>query len=474
MPYVLGIDVGTSRTRAAVRRHTAAGWTDPVAVPLGTRHPAVPTVVCLTPERSALVGDEAERHAGSDPVRVARGFTDRIGDDVPLVLGGAPCTPQELTAVLLRWTVDRVAHVEGGPADAVVVTHPASWGGSRTSLLHHELARQGLDDVTLVAAPIAIAAAHPAAVVATYALGEGPATAAVVRRTDAGTFELLADAEGTEPVGGGHFDDAVLACVREQVGRALDDVDPADQQSWVAMARLRAMCSGAKEMLSTEPEVIVPVRLPDAPSDVRVTRADFEHAVRPAVTASVDLLPRTLRAAGVADATVVLAGGSVRVPLVAELVRAALPDLTVHCPPDPDGTVAAGAATVARTLITGPDRAVVPVAAMAHTEIIERSAIAAYAGDRALDPDDVAARFGAQPPERPAVDLLPIDLPAPHLVSRLLSGVRPAALTAGTVAVAAVGIVLTFVLESGSGHSTPNPLQHLTPASPPAATATSH
>ncbi|HEX3588697.1 MAG TPA: Hsp70 family protein [Pseudonocardiaceae bacterium] len=472
MPYVLGIDVGTSRTRAAVCRNAPAGWSDPVPVPLGTRHPGVPTVVRLAADRSALVGDEADRQAGADPIRVARGFPGRIGDDVPLVLGGTPCTAQELTAVLIRWVVDRAAEQEGGPADALVVTHPARWGGHRKSLLHHELVRQGLERVTLVAAPTAIAETHPADVVATYTLGEGPAEVAVVRRTAAGTFELLADAEGAEPVGGGHFDDAVLACVRDQVGRALDHLDPADPQAWVAMARLRAMCTGAKEMLSTEAEVIVPVRLPDAPSDVRVSRADFERAVRPAVAASVDLLPRTLRAAGVdaADATVVLAGGSVRVPLVAELVRATVP---AFCPAEPDAVVAAGAAVTARKLITGPDRAVAQREVVPHTEVIQRSAIAAYAGERAMDPDDVVARFGAEPPARPAVDVIPIDLPEPSLVPRLLSSVRPAALTASTIALAAVGIVLTFVLESGSGnHSAPNPL-HLGPAAPPATTAAS-
>ncbi|HKN98175.1 MAG TPA: Hsp70 family protein, partial [Pseudonocardiaceae bacterium] len=250
MPYVLGIDVGTSRTRAAVCRDNAAGWSAPVPVPLGTREPGVPTVVYLAPDRSALVGEQAERHAASDPIRVARGFPGRVGDDVPLVLGGVQCSPQELTAVLVRWVVDRVAEHEGAMPDAVVVTHPADWGGHRKALLHHELVRQGLPDVTLLAEPIAVAESCPAGQVgvgdalASYGLGAGSATAAVVRRTPAGTFELLADAGGADAVGGGHFDDAVVECVRARLGRgALDDVDPADPQAWLAMARLRGMCT---------------------------------------------------------------------------------------------------------------------------------------------------------------------------------------------------------------------------------------
>ncbi|HEX5403381.1 MAG TPA: Hsp70 family protein [Pseudonocardiaceae bacterium] len=475
MPYVLGIDVGTSRTRAAVCRDTAAGWSDPVPVPLGTRHPAAPTVVYLAADRSAAVGDEAEQHASADPTRIARAFPSRIGDDVPLVLGGTPCTAQELTAVLVRWVTDRAAEQEGGPATAVVVTHPANWGGHRRALLHHELSRQGLPDVTLLAEPIALAEGYvgepldPGDTLATYGLGAGAAEAAVVRRTGVGTFELLADAEGAEAVGGGHFDDAIVECVRGQLGRALDDLDPGDPQAWLAMARLRGMCTGAKELLSTEVEVIVPVRLPDAPADVRVTRTDFERVIRPAVAAGADLVPRTLRAAGVVAtdlSAVVLAGGSVRVPLVAELVRGRIAARVVVAP-EPDGAVAAGAAVAARRSLTGPERAAVPVPVVRDglelTEVIQVSAIARYAGERALDPDDVDTEFGVEPPARPPVDVLPIELPEPPLVRRLLAGVRPATLTVSTIAVAAVGIVLTFVLESGSGHSSPTSPLHIGP-----------
>jgi molecular chaperone DnaK (HSP70) len=483
MPYVLGIDVGTSRTRAAVCRDSPAGWSDPVQIPLGSRNPGVPTVIYLAADRSALVGDQAERHAEGDPVRVARGFPGRIGDDVPLILGGVPCGAAELTAVLIQWVVDRTTEHEGAAPDALVVTHPAAWGGHRKALLHHELVRQGLPDTTLLAEPIAVAegfAAGPGAgdVLAVYALGAGAATSAVVRRNPAGGFELLADATGAEAVGGGHFDDAIMECVRARLGRgALDDIDPADPQAWLAMARLRGMCTGAKELLSTEAEVLVPVlepvRAPDAPADVRIGRPDFEEAIRPAVAAGADLVPRTVRAAGIDPAdlgAVVLTGGSVRVPLVAELVGAAAPAKVVRAA-DPELAVALGAATAARRLVTGPEsRPAPPPDVVESTEVIARSAIARYAGDHALDLDQVDDEFGVEPPARPPVEILPIELPPPPLLTRALSSVRPATLTVSTIALAAVGVVLTFVLQSG-GHPT-NPLQHLGSVPRPAANQT--
>lgn len=470
MPYVLGVDVGTSRTRAAVCRHSAHGWTEPVPVPLGARQPGAPTVVYLAPDHSVVVGEDAERQGANDPTRMARGFTGRVGDDVPLVLGGSPCTAHELTAVLVRWVADRVAEREGEPADAIVITHPAGWGVHRRSMLHRELVRQELNAVTLLAEPIALAEGYPAGgdLLATYALGAASCEAAVVRRTANGAFELVGHSQVTENIAGGHFDDAVAACVRERVGRAMDDLDPADPQAWLAMARLRAMCSGAKEMLSAETEVVVPVRLPDAPADVHLTRADFEHTIRPAVVAGADLLTHTVKAAGVeaADlAAVVLAGGSVRVPLVAELVGTAVGVRAVAAA-DPGASAVLGAATAARHIVTGPQPdAVPPPVAAEHTDVIERSAIALYAGERALDPEVVDAEFGFEPPARPPVDLPPIDLPPPPFVTRMLAGVRPATLTVSTLAVAAVVIVLTFVFfKPGAGASSPTSPLHVGPA----------
>jgi molecular chaperone DnaK (HSP70) len=469
MPYVLGIDVGTSRTRAAVSRHTPTGWSDPVPLPL-----SVPTVVHLAPNRAAAVGDEAARHADGDPTRIARGFVARIGDDVPLVLGGTPCPAQELTAVLIRWVAERVAEREGGPAERVVITHRAGWGAHRTALLHHELTRQGLTGVTLVPEPVAVAEGHlpqlaVGALLATYGLGATTADAAVVRRTEDG-FELVSHAE--EPLGGSGFDDAILECVRAEVGSALDRLDPTEPAAWLALAQLRGSCAGAKELLSTEPEVIVPVGLPDGPVDTRITRADFERIVRPAVAAGVGLLPRVLRSADVrlpaSPVAVVLSGGSVRIPLVAELVAAACPAKLVM---GSDTTVALGAAAAARRLVSGPGVSVAVSDGLAHTEVIERSAIALYAGPVALDPAEVDAEFGADPPPRPPVDVIPLDLPVQPW-SRVLRRVRPAVLTVSTLVVVAIGVVLTFMVESGSGnHQAPSPL-HLTPAANQTVTST--
>ncbi|HEX4725271.1 MAG TPA: Hsp70 family protein [Pseudonocardiaceae bacterium] len=462
MPYVLGIDVGSSRTRAAISRRTATGWSEPVLVGLGERQPGMPTVVYLAQDRSAVVGDEADRHAGADPTRIARGFTARIGDDVPLVLGGTLCTPEELTAVVIRWAADRIAEHEG-PAECIVVTHPANWGAHRKALLRHELGRQGLTGTTLLPEPVAVASGYQGpiaagALLATYSLGATTASAALVRRTADAGFELVIHHTGSLDLAGCGFDDAIMDCVRAQVGTVLDRLDPTEPQAWLAMARLRGECAGAKELLSVQPDVTLQVGLPDGPVDVRITRADFERIIEPAVNAGADLLTRVMRSAG--DVTAVVpAGGSTRIPLVTAAIGALSPVPVVIGAVE---AVALGAATAATRVLAGtaapPADDDVP-----HTEVIERSAIELYGG--AFDPIAIDDEFGDVPPPRPPVEVAPLDLPERQLARRLLPAVPSAVLTVSTIVVIAVGVVLTFLIESGSGsHQSPTGPLHLGPA----------
>ncbi|MBL8926658.1 MAG: hypothetical protein JNM77_10505 [Pseudonocardia sp.] len=174
MSYVLGIDVGAARTSAAVAR---PGSDSVEPVDLGDGGCGVASVLHLGADGSLDVGEAAERWADGEPERMVRGFPGRIGDDVPMLLAGEPWAPEELTAWLVRWVVDRVAECEGGSAAGIAVTRPATWDDDRIELLAGALAEQDLDVTFLTtaraaewhtpaaddAAPVASAAACGAA-----------------------------------------------------------------------------------------------------------------------------------------------------------------------------------------------------------------------------------------------------------------------------------------------------------------------
>jgi hypothetical protein len=149
MPYALGIDIRAGSTVAAVARLYRDRWEPPEVVL------AIPSALAMTAD-GPVAGVP-----GSGP-DVVRGFVDRIGDEVPLVVGGRPYRAAPLAAELIDHVVRRVEAAEGGPAGQIAVAVPGTWGPYRTGLLRDALAREGLD-ATLVPAPVAAVAGYAAA-----------------------------------------------------------------------------------------------------------------------------------------------------------------------------------------------------------------------------------------------------------------------------------------------------------------------
>ena len=90
--YLLGIDVGTTRTAAATCRIGA--WpSECEIVNLGDRASAVPSVLFVGDDGGVLVGEAAERRATSEPDHVVREFKRRIGDPTPVLVSGRPWAP---------------------------------------------------------------------------------------------------------------------------------------------------------------------------------------------------------------------------------------------------------------------------------------------------------------------------------------------------------------------------------------------
>jgi molecular chaperone DnaK len=328
MPYFLGIDLGTTYSAAAAER---SGVVE--ALTLGNRTASVPSVVYLRDDGEILVGEAATRRATIDPGRVAREFKRRVGDPTPIILGGAPYAAEMLMARLLGWSVDRVREQQGEPPLGIALTHPANWGPYKLDLVAQAVRQVDLDAALMLAEPVAAATFYasqrtlePGSVVAVYDLGGGTFDAAVVRRTTDG-FDIVGTPEGVERLGGIDFDEAVFAHLRGALGEGLERLDPEEPAAEAAVARLRQECIDAKEALSSDVDVSIPVLLPGLQTEVRLTRSEFEAMIRPAISETIVALRRAIRSARVQDSeidAVLLVGGSSRIPLVAQMVGAEL------------------------------------------------------------------------------------------------------------------------------------------------------
>jgi sugar lactone lactonase YvrE/actin-like ATPase involved in cell morphogenesis len=363
--YVLGIDLGTTYTSAAVAEGSAVE-----VVQLGTRSSVIPTVVFLTEDGELLTGDAANRRGVTAPTRVAREFKRRVGDTAPLLLGGTPMAPQALMGTILRTVVDRVTAERGNPPAHVAVSHPANWGPYKLDLLGQAVRLADLPFATTISEPEAAACYYSSTrrlaageIVAVYDLGGGTFDAAVVQASDSG-FRILGVPEGIEHLGGIDVDEAVLGFVSRALGGALERLDLDDPVVIAAAARLRRDCVEAKEALSSDTETVIPVMLPGLQSEVRITRAELEAMVQPSLRATVGALQRAIRSAEITAAdlsAVLLVGGTSRMPMVAKLVGEAL-GRPVAVDAHPKHAVCLGTALTARTALARAEGRVEPAA----------------------------------------------------------------------------------------------------------------
>ncbi|WP_166880270.1 Hsp70 family protein [Salinibacterium sp. ZJ450] len=380
MRYVLGIDIGTSFTAAAIARLGDEPDPRPQALNLGRHGASVPSVIFLDDDGRVLVGEAAERRGLGRPDRMVREFKRRIGDQVPIAVGDLQISAEHVFATMARWVVDRAEEREGAPPESVMLSHPASWGTYKTSLVRSALAGVGLADVMLLTEPQA-AVLHYATekrvdigtTIAVYDLGGGTFDVAAVTKTDADRFDVLGVAGGLERLGGADFDDLVFRHVATSLGDSVDALDATNPAVLIALSHVRRECREAKEALSFDTEATIPVLLPDTQTQVRLVRSEFESMISDAVHETIRAFTEALDTAGVRPADVgaiLLIGGSSRIPLVSQLLSEQLAR-PIAIDVDPKASISLGAAfaaassQLAATAIDAADaadRAEIPVA----------------------------------------------------------------------------------------------------------------
>jgi actin-like ATPase involved in cell morphogenesis len=459
--YVLGVDLGTTFSAAAVAENGRAE-----VLTLGTVAPAIPSVVVLREDGEVLVGEAADRRSLSEPTRTARHFKRRLGDPTPLMLGGTPYGAEALMAHLLRYIVRAASEVRGEPPAAITVTHPANYGPYKRDLLLEAVRLAGLENVRFLTEPEAAAINYAEIdrldtgdVVAVYDFGGGTFDASVLRKTAEG-FDLLGEPQGIERLGGIDFDQAVFAHVDAATAGQVSRLDTSDPAVRTAVAHLRADSRAAKESLSSDTDATIAVMLPGVHTDVRLTRSEFEAMIRPRLAETLAALERAVKSAGLEMSSlsrVLLVGGSSRIPLVQEMVRQVTGRPTA-VDAHPKYAVALGAARHGtRTLATATRP--VPIAAQSAAMGVydASSAVSSTALTRAL-PAPAAAPAPVTIPAPRVAESPPTPWPSgapPPLAARRVSP-RMAAV-GGVAALLLVGAIGVYALTSRSAPPAASP-----------------
>lgn len=321
--FVLAIEIGGSHVVVATARLAQSEQTEVALHEWAHSQRRAPAIAYLAHDETLLFGDEAAQRASEDPARAVTGFTHRLGDDIPFAIDGCALPAELVYAAAALWAIDTVTDIEGVAPVALTLAHPAHWGEHRLATVRDALTRQGVTEITLIPAAKAAAmhldASHPlesGETVAVYDLGASTVESVVLRKRHDGLFDIIGDAVHIENIGGAGFEDAVLEHVIAAGALDLEQFAPHHDASL-----LRHTVRAAKEALSSHPDATIDI--PTAATSVRITRAEFEEMIVDDIDESLEALTQAIESAHLTPAAlsaIVLAGGSSRIPFVAQRV----------------------------------------------------------------------------------------------------------------------------------------------------------
>lgn len=323
----------------------------------------LPSVVGLDPAGKLLVGTPARNQYVVAPERTIKSIKRKMGSPERVKLGDREYTPQEISAFILRELKHRAESVLRRPVRKAVITVPARFTDAQRQATKDAGEIAGLEVVRIINEPTAAALA--------YGLERSGAQRALVYDLGGGTFDVSAieiaeeivevrASHGDPNLGGDDFDALLAVKLAEAVSHHHEHVDPMSDRR--AAARLTQAAEKAKITLSDAPYATVREEhlLKKVHLEEEVAREDFEALIRELLGRTVQAVDRALSDAGWKPRdldTVLLVGGSTRIPLVKEMVYQHLgiePRSEIH----PDEAVALGAAVQGAIIAGEPIEAV--------------------------------------------------------------------------------------------------------------------
>ena len=371
----VGIDLGTTNSCVSVYEN---GQAIVISNTEGAR--TTPSIVGFTKSGDILVGAGAKRQAVSNPsgtIFSAKRFIGQQesetkeeakrmpykveagkGGEALISVGGKQYTPQELSAKVLMKLKKAAEDYLGSPVTEAVITVPAYFRDSQRQATKEAGEIAGLKVLRIVNEPTAAALAYGLdkkinAKIVVYDLGGGTFDISVLE-VGSDVVEVLST-NGDTHLGGDNFDEIIIEHLL-QTFKAESGIDISKDS--MSLQRLREAAEKAKIELSnaTSTEINLPFLTADSTGPkhltLSLTRAKFEQLVGPLVERSIEPCRKALADAGLKVDQIdeiVLVGGSTRIPLVQETVKAFFgKELSKSV--NPDEIVAMGAAIQAGIL----------------------------------------------------------------------------------------------------------------------------
>ena len=366
---IVGIDLGTTNSLVAIIHPESK---QPAALKEHNTSSLVPSIVHFDAMGNPEVGETAKGYLETDPQHTifsvkrlmgksykdvkdnAGFFTYKVIDDdtdslVKVQVGDRFYSPIELSSLILKELKQRAEHILKTPVTKAVITVPAYFNDAQRQATRDAGKLAGLDVLRIVNEPTAASLAYGMGLnkeeektIAVYDLGGGTFDISLLRISN-GIYEVLST-NGDTYLGGDDFDRTIMQYWMKERGI---DATALHQDKQLAQS-LRLKAEAAKRALSTD----------ELFSDewnggkLELSRTVFASLVQPLIDTTIGCCRNALKDAELTTAdidTVVMVGGSTRVPAVKQAVSAFF-GKPVNDSVNPDEVVALGAAVQADIL----------------------------------------------------------------------------------------------------------------------------
>ena len=364
---IVGIDLGTTNSLVAIIHPETK---QPTALKEFDGSTVVPSIIHFDAFGNTTVGEAAKPFLETDPSNtifsakrlMGKSYKDvqthqdffayKIIDDnadslVKVQVGNKFYSPIELSSFILEELKKRAEHILKTPVTKAVITVPAYFNDAQRQATRDAGKLAGLDVLRIINEPTAASLAYGLGLnpneektIAVYDLGGGTFDISILKIAN-GIFEVLST-NGDTYLGGDDLDRAIIEYWMKQWSiENLEQHKELKQQLRLAAEKAKIHLSN-HEIFETE----------FAGEKISISKTTFESLIQPIIDRTISCCRNAMKDAGLQASeinTVLMVGGSTRVPLVKKTVSEFF-NQAVNDSVNPDEVVALGAAVQADIL----------------------------------------------------------------------------------------------------------------------------
>lgn len=348
MSTIIGIDLGTSTTEAAVIQNGK-----PLMIFNLENEIITPSAVGLNENDEFVIGEKARAQYLLSPEKTAIEVKRKIGTNEKITLGKDTYTPVELSAKLLKYVKSYASEYLKADITRAVISVPAYFDDLQRQATVEAGKKAGLEVMRILNEPTAAALSYglehmeEESHILVYDIGGGTFDVTLLEMFD-GVLEVKASS-GDNQLGGKDFDEKIINYLIEQFQKK-HGIDLT--QDKFAMVKLKEESEKCKKALSKDHsyQILIPMIAEKSGEplalDETLTAETFEQLTRELIERTHPPIDVVLADSGILPTEidrVILVGGSTRMPLVAKDIKDYLQMEPVQAV-NPDYAVAEGAA----------------------------------------------------------------------------------------------------------------------------------